>query len=136
MTAPNWRILVPVELAPGATLYMDDMTSLEFEEWSERIAAATEMADVRQILAETVSGRGWLDLARTQQAFASPEHAAESLSFKQLDLACREAAAESVQAAIAARFRDAAGAPAGVEDVPDGTRVRDLPQPAGEPVGG
>ena len=120
----EYRTRVPVDVAPGRTLYVEDMNSREFEVWTDEVAKAVESRDVGDSYARTVAAKVFTEAEGDAKPFASWEEAREALSFYQLDLLVKEAAATSVQAELAARFRNADREAPGVEVVPDGPDIR------------
>ena len=122
----NWRVRTPVELAPGRTVYVEDMTSLEFERFAEALekvkgAGAAGLGDAYAALVHT---KAYLTEDGEERAFTIAEEAREALSFKQLDLIVKASTAQSLQTELTARFPDGGGEDEGVEAVPDGADVR------------
>ena len=122
----NWRVRTPVELAPGRTVYVEDMTSLEFEKFAEALehVKGEGAAGLGDAYAALVHTKAFLSEDGAEAAFGSAPEAREALSFKQLDAIVKVSTAQSLQSELGARFQDGGGEDEGVETVPDGPDVR------------
>jgi hypothetical protein len=120
-----WRVRTAVELAPGRSAFVEDMTSLEFEDFADQLDKVKSSDEgVGDVYARIAALKLYISEDGDERIFQDGGAARDALSYRQLDLVIQTATAQSVQDALAARFRGGEGEDAGVAPVPDGADVR------------